>query len=91
LPYRTGMFKQACLEKAVCVVCPKCASAADITAASLYIVCEEQVQQCQARYLVCVCDEQVHHCSYTVLFRLVSTELLEGDLYTCAQYQETLN
>jgi hypothetical protein len=27
----------------------------------------------------------------TVLFRLVSTELLEGDFYTCAQYQETLN
>jgi len=22
-----------------------------------------------------------------VLFRLVSTELLEGDFYTCAQYQ----
>jgi len=26
-----------------------------------------------------------------VIFRLVSTELLEGDFYTCAQYQETLN
>jgi len=23
-----------------------------------------------------------------VLFRLVSTELLEGDFYTCAQYQK---